>query len=115
MRENRTVVGEYFPLIHFISVVIIPFTYWVACIELGVYHSNENRFTVSFGQASALSSLIPDQNHSAWTNTRSSRFSQPFLRLSECANSHPAYSAGSTTSHGSGGLMEGVLDHEIPA
>lgn len=60
MRGNRRVVGEYFPLIHFVSVVIIPFAYWVACVELGVYHSNENRFTVSFGQVGALSNMTPN-------------------------------------------------------
>ena len=53
------VVGEYFPFIHFVSVVIIPFTYWVACIELGVYNSNENQFTLSFGQVSILPTLTP--------------------------------------------------------
>lgn len=50
----RTVVGEYFPFIHFISVVVIPFLYWVACIEIGVYNSNENQFTLTFGQVSGL-------------------------------------------------------------
>ena len=59
MRGNRLVVGEYFPFIHFVSVVIIPFTYWVACIELGVYNSNENQFTLSFGQVSILPTLTP--------------------------------------------------------
>ena len=51
--------GEYFPFIHFVSVVVIPFTYWVACIELGVYNSNENQFTLSFGQVRILSVLTP--------------------------------------------------------
>jgi len=51
-RGNRTVVGEYFPFVHFISVVVIPFMYWVACIELGVYDSNENQFSLTFGQVS---------------------------------------------------------------
>ena len=50
--SNRTVVGEYFPFIHFVSIVAIPFMYWVACIELGVYNSNENEFTLTFGQVS---------------------------------------------------------------
>lgn len=49
--------GEYFPFIHFISVVIIPFVYWVACIELGVYNSNENHFTLTFGQVSRLAQV----------------------------------------------------------
>ena len=42
--------GEHFPFIHFVSVVVVPFAYWVACIELGVYNSNENEFTLTFGQ-----------------------------------------------------------------
>lgn len=46
--------GEYFPFVHFISVVIIPFMYWVACIEIGVFNSNENEFTLTFGQVSGL-------------------------------------------------------------
>jgi len=54
-----TVVGEFFPFIHFISVVIIPFVYWVACIEIGVYNSNENEFTLTFGQVLALFVAIP--------------------------------------------------------
>lgn len=49
------VVGEYFPFIHFVSLVVIPFIYWVACIELGVYDSNENEFTLTFGQVSGPS------------------------------------------------------------
>ena len=67
--------GEYFPFIHFVSVVIIPFTYWVACIELGVYNSNENQFTLSFGQVSVPPTLQPESNHSIRTDARSSRFS----------------------------------------
>lgn len=47
--------GEYFPFIHFVSIVAIPFMYWVACIELGVYNSNENQFTLTFGQVSIIS------------------------------------------------------------
>jgi len=54
-----SVVGEYFPFIHFVSVVVIPFTYWVACIELGVYNSNENQFTLSFGQVLAVFVAVP--------------------------------------------------------
>jgi len=54
-----TVVGEYFPFIHFVSLVVIPFAYWVACIELGVYDSNENEFTLTFGQVLAVFVAIP--------------------------------------------------------
>ena len=50
--EYRKVVGREFPFLHVVSVVIIPFAYWVACIEIGVYNSNENEFTLSFGQVS---------------------------------------------------------------
>jgi hypothetical protein len=50
-------VGEYFPFIHFVSVVVVPFAYWVACIELGVYNSNENEFTLTFGQVRVLPNL----------------------------------------------------------
>lgn len=54
-----TVVGEYFPFIHFVSIVVIPFVYWVACIEIGVWNSNENQFTLTFGQVLALFVAIP--------------------------------------------------------
>jgi len=54
-----TVVGEYFPFIHFISIVVIPFAYWVACIELGVYKSNDNEFMLTFGQVLALFVAVP--------------------------------------------------------
>ena len=54
--------SEHFPFVHFVSVVVIPFTYWVACIELGVYNSNENQFTLSFGQVSTLPTLPPESN-----------------------------------------------------
>ena len=67
--------GEYFPFIHFVSVVIIPFAYWVACIELGVYNSNENQFVLSFGQVSILPTLTPESIRSIRTDARSSRFS----------------------------------------
>jgi len=53
------VVGEYFPFVHFVSAVVIPFMYWVACIELGVYNSNENEFTLSFGQVLAVFVAVP--------------------------------------------------------
>lgn len=67
--------GEYFPFIHFISIVVIPFMYWVACIELGVYNSNDNEFTLSFGQVSVFrnSTLGPDRSIRA--NARSLRSS----------------------------------------
>lgn len=67
--------GEYFPFVHFISIVIIPFMYWVACIELGVYNSNENQFTLTFGQVSGLLVNVPAVRPSNRTNSRSSRFS----------------------------------------
>jgi hypothetical protein len=51
----RTVVSEHFPFIYFISIVVIPFGYWVACIEIGVFDSNDNQFTLTFGQVRALS------------------------------------------------------------
>jgi hypothetical protein len=31
-------------------VVVIPFVYWVATIELGMLNSNDNHFTITFGQ-----------------------------------------------------------------
>jgi hypothetical protein len=91
-------VGEYFPFIHFVSVVVIPFTYWVACIELGVYDSNENEFTLTFGQVSVSLYHEPGQaGHLIRANVRSSQFSWPSHRSSKCASSHPVYSTGSMT------------------
>jgi len=68
-------VGEYFPFIHFVSVVVIPFAYWVACIEIGLYNSNENEFTLTFGQVSIFPALIPESNRLIRADTRSSPFS----------------------------------------
>lgn len=67
--------GEYFPFIHFISIVVIPFVYWVACIEIGVYNSNENQFTLTFGQVRILSQLPFGSNRLIHLNSRSSHFS----------------------------------------
>lgn len=105
--------GEYFPFIHFVSAVVIPFTYWVACIELGVYETNENQFTLTFGQVSVL---LPRarSNHSIRINVRSSRLSWPSRRSSKSASSRPVYSTGSITLHGSGESMVTVPNHEIP-
>jgi hypothetical protein len=75
MRGNRIVVGEYFPFIHFISVVVIPFAYWVACIELGVYNSNDNVFTLTFGQVSVLPNSTLRSDRLICANARSSPFS----------------------------------------
>jgi hypothetical protein len=75
MRDFRTVVGEFFPFIHFVSVVIIPFLYWVACIELGVYNSNENQFTLTFGQVGVLPFLYLGSSRLIRTTLRSLLFS----------------------------------------
>jgi len=40
-------------------VVAIPFIYWLATIELGLIFSNDNIFTLSFGQVLALFVAIP--------------------------------------------------------
>ena len=105
--------GEYFPFIHFVSLVLIPFMYWVACIELGVYDSNENEFTLTFGQVSVP---LPwaGSSHSIHTNVRSSQFSWPSHRSSKCASSRPVYSTGSMTLHGSGESMVTVPNQYIP-
>jgi len=107
-------VGEYFPFIHFVSAVVIPFTYWVACIELGVYETNENQFTLTFGQVSAP--LLPRarSSRSIRINVRSSRLSWPSRRSFKCASSRPVYSTGFITLHGSGESMVTVPNHEIP-
>ena len=115
MRGNRLVVGEYFPFIHFVSVVVVPFTYWVACIELGVYNSNENQFTLSFGQVSALPVLAFVPNNSIRPNTRSSQFLWRSLHSSKCASSRLAYTTGFMTLRGSGGSTATVANHDFPA
>src|SRR5258708_907948 len=112
---NRLVVGEYFPFIHFISVVVVPFTYWVACIELGVYNSNENQFTLSFGQVSVLSVLASVPNQLSGAYARSSQFSWPSLHSSKCASSRLAYTTGSMTVRGSDGSTVTVPNHDFPA
>ncbi|KAF9788064.1 hypothetical protein BJ322DRAFT_1046832 [Thelephora terrestris] len=57
--KTLTVVSEHYPFIYFISIVVIPFVYWVACIEIGVFDSNDNQFTLTFGQVLALFVTIP--------------------------------------------------------
>jgi len=39
-------------------VVALPFIYWVATIELGLINSNDNKFTLSFGQVCNVSPRI---------------------------------------------------------
>ena len=104
------VVGEYFPFIHFISLVVIPFAYWVACIELGVYNSNENEFTLTFGQVC----ILPEQvrsDRSFRPNARFSRFSLPSHRSFKYASLPPVYSTGSMILRGSDEWTATVQNH----
>lgn len=39
--------------------VALPFIYWVATIELGLINSNDNKFTLSFGQVLAVFVAVP--------------------------------------------------------
>jgi hypothetical protein len=52
-------VGEEFPFVHFLSVVVVPFAYWCGTIELSASTANENEFSLSFGQVLALFVTIP--------------------------------------------------------
>jgi len=52
-------VGYYYPLIQFISVVAFPMAYWVAVVELCTYGTQDNNFSLSFGQVFALFVAVP--------------------------------------------------------
>lgn len=52
-------VGYYYPLIQFTSVVVLPMAYWVAVVELSTYGTQDNTFSLSFGQVFALFVAVP--------------------------------------------------------
>jgi len=52
-------IGYYYPLIQFISVVVLPMAYWVAVVELSTYGTQDNTFSLSFGQVFALFVAVP--------------------------------------------------------
>ncbi|KAF9781538.1 hypothetical protein BJ322DRAFT_1076750 [Thelephora terrestris] len=52
-------VGYYYPLIQFISVVAFPMGYWIAVVELCTYGTQDNAFSLSFGQVFALFVAVP--------------------------------------------------------
>jgi hypothetical protein len=45
--------GVDFPLVHFLSVVVVPFVLWILAVELGIKHTSDNHFQASFGQVSS--------------------------------------------------------------
>ena len=53
---------ENYPFLQFWSVVAIPTAYWVGVIETGVLYSQDNTFSLTFGQVS----LVPFQFASLW-------------------------------------------------
>jgi hypothetical protein len=59
-------VGHDYPFVHFMSVVTLPFVFWLSTIEISLLSSNDNKFQSSFGQVCpplssvALSCLIRD-------------------------------------------------------
>ncbi|KAF8523249.1 hypothetical protein JB92DRAFT_1624088 [Gautieria morchelliformis] len=53
------VVGDNYPFIKYASVVVIPFVYWVLIIELGTMETNDNRFTLTFGQVLEMFVALP--------------------------------------------------------
>ena len=43
-----------YPFLWFWSIVAIPMTYWVGIIELGILGSQDNAFSLTFGQVSSV-------------------------------------------------------------
>lgn len=52
-------IGYYYPLIQFISVVIFPMGYWVLVVEFSTLGTQDNTFSLSFGQVFALFVAVP--------------------------------------------------------
>jgi len=50
IRQYRRTVGYYYPFIQFMSVVVFPMGYWIAVVELSTYGTQDNKFSLSFGQ-----------------------------------------------------------------
>ena len=50
MKRYRRTVGYYYPFIQFMSVVAFPMGYWVAVVELSTFGTQDNTFSLSFGQ-----------------------------------------------------------------
>jgi len=46
----RRTIGYYYPFIQFMSVVAFPMAYWVATVELCTFATQDNTFSLSFGQ-----------------------------------------------------------------
>ena len=48
-----------YPFLQFLSVVLIPSVYWVGIVEVGVLDSQDNAFSLTFGQVSLISIPVP--------------------------------------------------------
>ena len=57
LARRRMVVTEY-PFLRFWSTVVIPTSYWIGVIELGVLAENDDPFSLTFGQVSPVSILV---------------------------------------------------------
>ncbi|KAF8522715.1 hypothetical protein BU17DRAFT_15407, partial [Hysterangium stoloniferum] len=58
-RQVWHVIAKRYPFILFLSVVIIPSGYWVIVIELGAADSQDDRWSLTFGQVLAMFVTIP--------------------------------------------------------
>ncbi|KAF8498942.1 hypothetical protein BU17DRAFT_59222 [Hysterangium stoloniferum] len=50
---------ERYPFIHFATTVVLPFGYWVFLVEVGVMMSNDNTWSITFGQVLAVFVALP--------------------------------------------------------
>ena len=50
MRGYRRTIGHCYPFIQFMSVVVFPIGYWICVVELSTYGTQDNTFSLSFGQ-----------------------------------------------------------------
>ena len=81
IKRYRRTIGYYYPFVQFMSVVAFPMAYWVTVVELCIFGTMDNTFSLSFGQ---VCFHVRNINERRLTSPRSSRYSLPSLRSSRC-------------------------------
>ncbi|KAK7683467.1 hypothetical protein QCA50_013301 [Cerrena zonata] len=60
IRRTWVIVGRNYSFIHFMSIVVIPTSYWISVIEIGSWVANSDQeFSLSYGQVLAVFVAVP--------------------------------------------------------
>ena len=93
----RRTIGYYYPFIQFLTVVAFPMAYWIATVELCTFGTQDNTFSLSFGQVC----FYARNTSGKLTSSRSSRCLLPSPQSFRWCSSLENYGTGSGDSVGS--------------